>query len=277
MVQWKAILYMALSALSFAIMDVFLKYVGHFGGMRLVFFRSIASVLIGYTYLKYNGISVWGNQPKLLISRGIIGCTSMFLFFSAISLLPIGSAVSIRYLAPIFTAIFAIFILKEKVYPLQWIFFLLAFLGVIMLKGFDIRIGSVGLILMIGSAFFSGWVYIIIRAIGTRDHPVVIVNYFMCICLLAGGLYTLFNWQQPDGDEWLILLSLGVFGYLGQIFMTMGIQLEEASRIAPFKYLEVIFVILIAYGWFGETYNFLSLLAIGLIIFSLILNVFYKR
>jgi drug/metabolite transporter (DMT)-like permease len=59
--------------------------------------------------------------------------------------------------------------------------------------------------------------------------------------------------------------------------MTMGIQLEEASRIAPFKYLEVIFVILIAYGWFGETYNFLSLLAIGLIIFSLILNVFYKR
>lgn len=191
--------------------------------------------------------------------------------------MPIGSAVSIRYLSPIFTAIFAILVLKERVYPMQWVFFIMAFAGVLVLKGVDVRIGNLGLIMMIGSAFFSGWVYILIRAIGMKDHPVVIVNYFMVICLICGGILSIFNWKTPAGMEWLILLSLGVFGFTGQIFMTKALQLEEANRIAPFKYMEVIFVILIAYIWLGEGYKIGSLLAIGLIIISLVMNVIYKR
>lgn len=268
---------MACSALSFAVMDVFLKYVSHFGGFQLVFFRSIASVTIGMSFLLYKRIPLLGNQRKLLIIRGLVGFTSMLLFFSSISMMPIGSAVSIRYLSPIFTAIFAIMVLKERVYPMQWVFFIMAFAGVLVLKGVDVRIGNLGLIMMIGSSFFSGWVYILIRAIGMKDHPVVIVNYFMVICLIFGGLLSFFNWKTPVGMEWLILMSLGVFGFTGQIFMTKALQLEEANRIAPFKYMEVIFVILIAYIWLGEGYKIGSLLAIGLIIVSLVMNVVYKR
>jgi drug/metabolite transporter (DMT)-like permease len=268
---------MGLSALSFAIMDVFIKYVSHFGGFQLVFFRSIASVSIGMSYLLYKGIPLLGVQRKLLVIRSLVGFTSMLLFFSAISLMPIGSAVSIRYLSPIFAAIFAIIVLREKVYRMQWLFFILAFISVLVLKGVDVRIGTLGLIMMIGSAFFSGWVYILIRAIGIRDHPVVIVNYFMTFCFIIGGFISIFQWKTPVGIEWPILLSLGIFGFAGQIFMTMALQIEEASRIAPFKYIEVIFVILIAYIWFGEGYNILSLAAIALIIFSLVMNVIYKR
>lgn len=277
MIQWRAILYMAFSAASFAIMDVFIKYVSHFGGFQLVFFRSIASVAIGTSFLLYHKIPLFGNQRKLMLIRSLVGFTSMVLFFSSVSLMPIGSAVSIRYLSPIFTAIFAILVLKERVYPLQWIFFITAFAGVLMLKGVDVRIDTWGLIMMIGSAFFSGWVYILIRAIGMRDHPVVIVNYFMVICLIIGGFFSIFQWKTPIGVEWPVLLSLGIFGFTGQIFMTKALQLEEANRIAPFKYLEVIFVLIIAFLWFDEGYKLLSLLAIALIIISLILNVIYKR
>ena len=49
----------------------------------------------------------------------------------------VGAAVAIRYISPLFVAILAVFLLKEKIKPLQWIFFILAFVGVLTVKGFD--------------------------------------------------------------------------------------------------------------------------------------------
>jgi len=182
----------------------------------------------------------------------------------------------LRYLAPIFAGILAIFVLKERITPLQWACFIMAFIGVLILKGFDGRISLFGLLVILVSAFLSGIVYVIIRKIGTGEHPLVIVNYFMFTATMVGLFFSLFNWVTPSGNELMILLSLGIFGFIGQLFMTKAYQIASIGSVAPFKYLESVFALLVGWIWFGESYAPIALLGIVLIVGGMILNIFAK-
>lgn len=273
----KALQFMLISVSAFTIMNGLIKYLQHIPSFELVFFRSIGSSAICFFLLIKNDIPILGTQRKLLLSRGLVGVTAMVLFFAVIKLIPFGSAVSLRYVSPIFAGILAIFILKEKISPLQWACFFTAFIGVLLIKGVDTRVSYLGLGLILISAFFSGLVYIIIRKIGTREHPLVVVNYFMFTATCIGGLVTLFNWHPPIGVEWIILLSMGVFGFFGQLFMTKAYQLAAIGTVAPMKYIEAVFALLAGWFWFGEGYTFLGLLGIFLIVIAMLLNVLVKQ
>ncbi len=272
----QAIKFMIISTLAFACMNAIVKHLTDIGAFQIVFFRSIGSLFFTFGFLIRNKIPILGNNKKLLVLRGLVGVTSMSLFFMSTKYLPIGTAVSLRYMAPIFAAVFAIFFLREKIKPMQWVFFFMAFSGVLILKGFDTTIDGYGLFLIIVSAIFSGLVYIVISKIGKGDHPVVVVNYFMVISTILGLALSINNWVNPVGVEWLLLLSLGLFGYFGQVYMTKAFQVAATNQVAPLKYLEVIFTLLLGIMLFSEVYTFYSLLAIALIIAGLVLNALYK-
>ncbi|QHI37239.1 Riboflavin transporter [Kordia antarctica] len=272
----KAIQFMIISAIAFAFLNAIVKYLGDFNAYEIVFFRSIGTLVFTIPFLLKHKISIYGNKRTLLIIRGIVGVISMALFFMSLKYLSMGSAVSLRYISPIFAAVFALVLLKEKIKHIQWLFFLIAFCGVLVLKGFDTQIGTTGLLLALASAFFSGLVFIVIRKIGNRDHPVVIVNYFMMVAVLVGGVLCIPYWKTPIGWEWVLLLSLGIFGYIGQLYMTKALQLAETNKAAPLKYIEVIFTMLIGLSWFHESYTLWSLLGIILIVIGLTLNTYTK-
>lgn len=268
---------MLLSTLCFTIMNLFVKYLAHFSTPQRVFFRGIGSLFFTMGYLIYYKIPILGNQKKLLILRGVVGLTSMGLFFMATNYLSIGTAVSIRYTSPIFAAVLAVIFLKEKIFKMQWFYFFMAFIGVLLIKGFDNEINITGLLLVLVSAFFAGLVYVVITKIGDRDHPVVIVNYFMWIATIVGGIFSINNWVAPVGSDWFFLISLGVFGYFGQVLMTKAYQLGSANKIVPLKYIEVVFTMLLAMVWFGDRYPWLSLVGVVLVVVALVLNVLYKQ
>ncbi|MFT7066779.1 MAG: drug/metabolite transporter (DMT)-like permease [Sediminicola sp.] len=272
----RAIFFMLLSTLGFTFMNVFVKYLVHFNAFELVFFRSLGSLFFTMGFLWQQGIPLLGNQRKLLVLRGLAGVTSMTLFFMSLKYLPVGTSVSIRYIAPIFAALFAVVLLKERIKGWQWIFFLMSFVGVIVLKGFDGQVSFLGLSLAMGAAIASGLVFILINKIGQGDHPVVVVNYFMLIATLVGGVLAIPYWVMPQGIEWLFLLSLGVFGFFGQLYMTKAFQGAKTNLVAPFKYMEVLFTGAIGFLWFDEVYGMWSLLGIFLIVGGLVLNVWYK-
>jgi len=270
---------MLVSALCFTVMNLFVKYLKtlEFSAYQLVFFRALGSLFFTMSFLIYNKISIVGNNQKLLILRGLVGVTSMGLYFMSLEYLPIGNAVSLRYTSPIFAAILAVIFLKEKIYNVQWLYFIMAFIGVVMIKGFNTDVNFLGVSLILISAFFSGLVYVVITKIGNQDHPVVIVNYFMWISTILGGLLSIFYWQTPKGIEWILLLSLGVFGYYGQLFMTKAYQIGAANKVVPLKYVEVIFTMVLAIVWFGDVYPILSVFGTILVIIALILNVLFKK
>ncbi|GAK94641.1 permease of the drug/metabolite transporter (DMT) superfamily [Nonlabens ulvanivorans] len=272
----KAILFMLFSTLAFAIMNGVVKYLSNFSAFQLVFFRSIGSLIITMVYLNYKKISILGNKRWLLIARGVFGTISLLLFFLSLKYLPVGTAVTLRYLSPIFAAVFAVIWLKERIKPIQWLFFLIAFSGVFILKGYEENISLIGIGLVLLSAVGMGLVFVVISKIGKQDHSIVIINYFMAIGVIIGGLLSINNWIQPVGVEWLLLASLGVVGFIGQLFMTRSFQIASTSLVAPLKYLEVIFTVLIGAIWFMEIYTLWSVLGIALVIIGLVLNILYK-
>ena len=122
-----------------------------------------------------------------------------------------------------------------------------------------------------------GLIFVVIRKFGAKEHPLVIINYFMVMAFVFGGIMSINNWMHPDITAWILLLSLGVFGYVGQLYMTKAFQSDETTVIAPLKYLEVIFTILIGISWFREMYNLWTLLGVFFILFGLVYNMYLNK
>lgn len=277
MTNRKAIYFMLMSAAAFAVMNTLAKYLDGYHTFQIVFFRAISPVIFGTAYLLKNKINILGTHRKLLALRSFTGVTSMILFFMGLKLLPLGTAVSLRYTAPIFAGFFALWFLKERIKPIQWFYFLMSFIGVLMLKGFESDVDMRGIIYILSSAVFLGLVFVLIRKIGTREHSVLIVNHCMIVTLLTGGILMIPYWKNPVGNDWYLLLCLGIFGFFGQLLMTKALQLEDASRIAPFKYTEAIFALLVGWLWFGDSYTIFGLFGIALIMAGMFLNVIVKK
>lgn len=269
--------YMLLATLFFSLMNVFVKMVPNIPSVEIVFFRSVVSLVLSYFFLKVQGVSIWGNNKKILLFRGMSGAVALILYFSTLQLMPLASAVTIQFLSPIFSSILGVYIVKERVKPLQWLFYLLAFAGVVMVKGFDPRITPMLFVIGIVSAFFSGLAYNFIRKLKLTEHPLVIVFYFPLVTLPVTGLISVFDWYQPEGMEWFILLLVGVFTQIAQYFMTKAYQAEELSKIASLKYIGLIYALGLGYVFFDETFNLLTYLGMTVMILGVILNVAYKN
>ena len=268
---------MMYSVFAFALMNTGVKYLNEFSAYQIVFFRSMGTLFFTIPLVLKMKIPILGTNKKWLLLRGLAGVISLTCFFQSLQYLAIGTAVSLRYTSPIFAAVLAFVFLKEKVKPVQWFLFLIAFVGVLIIKGFGVDVNAIGLVLIMLSAFFLGLIFVVIRKIGDSEHPLVIINYFMVMAFVFGGVMSINHWKQPNGMEWILFLSLGVFGYVGQLYLTKALQSQETNVIAPIKYLEVVFMIAIGAFWFDEIYTIWTLLGVFLILFGLIYNVYLKR
>jgi len=264
---------MIISALGFSLMQLCVKYLQHLPTVEIVFFRSVVSIVLSVSMILKLKISPWGNQKKYLILRGLFGMTALTLFFYTLQNLPIATAITIQYLSPIFTAIFAIFILGEKLKPVQFLFFLAAFVGVAVIKGFDDNVETKYLIAGVVSSIFAGLAYNMIRKVKDTDHPVVVVFYFPLIAIPVMFVLSLYQWTWPQGWDWGVLLLMGIFTQLAQVYMTKGWQAAEANTIAPLKYIGIIFALFFDYTLFGISPNLQTGLGIALVLGGVILNV----
>ena len=275
----KGVQYMIISTACFTVMQSLIKYmpVDRISTIEQTFFRSFVSWFFCFFYMLYYKITFKTVNLKLIALRSIIGTISMFSFFYILPRMPMGSSVALKYLSPIFTAVFAVLLLNEKLKIQQWLFFLISFVGVVLLKGFDPRITLFDFGLGILSAASGGILYILIRKIGDDDDPSVVVHYFMLFASIIAGIFMIPHWVTPDFKDWLVFLGVGFSGFVAQIYMTKAFQeKDDVNYLAIFKYLEAIYAIIIGYLYFGETYSFLSFFGIVLIFVGLILTIRLK-
>ena len=175
----------------FSVMGLLVKFVRHIPAVEVVFFRSIISFTISFALLRAQKVNVWGKKKHYLVLRGFTGAVALVLYFITLQAIPLASAVVLGFIAPIFATIFGMFIVKEKVYPLQWLFFLTAFVGIMLVEGFDHRIDFIYIVYGIVAAIASGLAHSFIRKINTTEHPLVIIFYFPLVTAPITGLYCL--------------------------------------------------------------------------------------
>ncbi|MFN8323291.1 MAG: DMT family transporter [Chitinophagales bacterium] len=268
--------HMLLSTLSFAVMNVFIKKVSYFPAMEVVFFRCFISMLICFALIYKDGADWRGSNRQLLLARGIFGTIALYTFFITLHNIPLGTAVTIQYLSPIFTTVIAIFLLHEKVKLPQWFFFAVSFVGILVIKGFDHRISANMLLIGIASALASGFAYNMVRSLKEKEHTMVVVLHFQIIGALTGLFFMLFDFRMPDGEEWFYLLMIGITTQLGQVNLTKALQLERIANVSIFNYLGIIYALLFGFVFFDERYEWISLSGIVLVLAGVLLNYIYQ-
>ncbi|MBU0984195.1 MAG: DMT family transporter [candidate division Zixibacteria bacterium] len=268
---------MLASTLFFALMNVGVKYLSHIPAHEIVFFRALVTLVVGYALIRRAGLNPWGNNKKLLLLRGASGTAALVMYFYTLQNMPLASAVTIQYLSPMFTIVIASFMLKENTRPIQWLFFLVSFAGVLMIKGFDTRVTVPELLIGMGAAVGAGFAYNFVRKLKDYDHPLVVVFYFPLVTVPVVGLYTVTHWTQPSPLDLVILLLIGLATTAAQVYMTRAYQLERAANISNFNYLGTVYAIIIGYFMFGEVVEPLGTAGIVLIILGVMLGSRFRQ
>lgn len=268
---------MALAAFWFSLMNVFVKKVSHLPVMELVFFRCSISSLFCFGGIAIKKIDWVGTNRRLLLARGFFGTTALALYFLTVKHMPLGTAVSIQYISPIFSIIVAALFFREKIKPVQIFFFFLSFIGVLLIKGFDPRVSAFYLGIGLLSALGSSLAYNMIRSLSGKEHPLVVVLHFQLLAAITGLIFSLFKWNTPIGIEWIYLLFIGVFTQLAQMAMTRSLQKDKIANVSIMNYTGIIYALLFGYFLFDEKHDALAIVGMFLIVAGVVLNIIFSQ
>ncbi len=267
---------MILAIFFFSLMNLCVKFISHIPAVEVVFFRSVISFAISGAFLLHQRVNLLGNNRKILIIRGITGTIALVTYFFTLQKIPLAGAVTIHYMAPVFTSLLGILIVKERVRPWQFVFFLLSFLGIIVIQGVDARIPISLALIGIFGAVFTGLAYNMIRKLKHSEHPLVIIFYFPLVAIPVTGIITIFQWVLPSPRDWWFLLLVGVLTQLGQYYMTKSYQSEELSKVSVISYIGIIFALGYGFIFFDEHYTIIAYFGMVMVMLGVVLNLWYK-
>ena len=267
---------MLISVGCFAAVNLMVKFLPHLPATELVLFRSLITFLLSYTLLKRKKVNPWGRDKKWLLIRGIAGTTALTMFFYTIQKMPLSAAVTVQYLSPFFTAFIAGLLLGERTRWVQWLFFVISFIGIVVVKGSSAQIPPVLLALGVISSMFSGLAYNSIRKL-KNEEPLVVVMYFPLVAFPIMVVFSFFNWVMPHGTDWIFLIGIGLMTQFAQLYMTKSYQLSEVNTVAPLKYIGVLFALTWDILLFDFIPNVQMYVGILLVIGGVVLNLRFKH
>lgn len=283
----KGIIWMLYASFCFALMGVFVKILSEqLGVLEITFWRNFFGVIvIGATLYKVPLKGV-GGRFWLLCFRGFMGFVSLLAFFYNIAHIPLADAMTFSRTAPIFTAILAFIIMKEKMSIFGWCTIFIGFVGIVFIMKPNLSVGLKTTDLMgIFSGIGAALAYTSVRELKKYYDTRAIVLSFMLIgsigpLLMIGciqflhveSLESFFGTPTlPNGVFWIYIILMGAFATAAQVFMTKAYGATKAGIVAAISYADIVFAgILSAILWkiFPDMY---TLFGIMLVIFSGIL------
>lgn len=275
---------MAGSALCFSLMALFVKLAGRtVPTMEIVFARSLFMAVFTFGLIRREGLAPLGHHRRLLFARGAVGVTALSLFYFAISRLPLGDVTALFYMAPIWTAFSAAFILRERTAGVVLAGIAVSLVGVALIARPSFLFGDglgaldpLAVAAVVGASMLSGLAYTLVRKLRETDAPNVIIFYLSWVGVVA-ALPFLGGWVLPTGWAWLWLLGAGLSTQIGQICLTRGLHLEQAGRAVSVGYLQVVFAFVWGALVFGSVPGLESLTGAALIVGSVLLIARQRR
>ncbi len=277
--------YMLLSALGFALMAACVKAVSGYGipVLEIVAARALVSLVISYLDVKRKRISLWGHHKPLLIARGAVGAVALMCVYFSVTTLPLAEATILQYLHPVFTALLALFFLKERVQLSTILCIMLSIAGLVimvkpdLLSGYSVDLPLISVAAALVGAFGSAVAYVIVRRLSQSEDSSVIIFYFPLIALPVSVLLLGDDFVMPNGEALILLLLVGVFTQVGQVGLTKAMQHEKASKATAYSYVQVIFSLVLGWAFFNEIPTEWTLIGGGLIMGGALINVLWKR
>ncbi|WP_099950204.1 DMT family transporter [Ezakiella peruensis] len=262
----KASILMLLSAFSFAVMQMAVKYSAQtVPVVELVVMRNLFLVFTSIISLKKQGkpyVRDKKNIPKLFL-RGFFGMLGVLLYFIATKYLPTAEAAILQKSSPFFVVVFAAILLKEKVTKIDVISLILAFVGVAIITKptGDFNIYSIVAFL---SALFAAMAYVIIGMLKGKEEGETVMLAFGLVTVVILAPFMIKGFKVPNAKEALGMLMVGIGGACGQYFLTKSYLMAPASKVSIYNYSSVVFSSIFGYFLFGDKIDFAT--GIGMIL-----------
>ena len=247
-------LWMCAAASAFALMVNLVRYLtDDLHPLQVVFFRTAFGLLAMLPWLLRQGIGVMRTQHlRLHLLRALIGIVAMVGWFTTLSLMPLAEATALSFTAPIFTSVLAVLILGEVMRLRRWSATVIGFLGALLIVRPGIEAIDPAALLAIGTAATWASATILIKVMARTESAGAITTYMVLLTTPMTLLAALFVWQQPSLEQLAVAALLGAAGSAGHFCMSRALAAADATLVAPFDYLRLPIVALIAFVAFGE-------------------------
>lgn len=277
--------YMLISALGFSLMAACVKEVSGLGipVLEIVAVRSIVSAIISYADIKRKKIPLFGHNKPLLVARGTVGTFALVCVYYAVITLPLAEATVLQYLHPVFTAVLALFFLKEIIQRSTVLCIIISLLGLFVIiqpnlqidngvhyPWFSIAAGVLG-------AFGSAVAYVIVKKLTKTDDSSVIIFYFPLVALPISIIMLGDDFVMPSLTALGILILVGIFTQVGQVGLTKALHCADANKATAYAYIQVLFSVFIGWAYFSEVPVLTTVVGGGLIMVGALINVLWKR
>ena len=249
-----SVLLMILSGVCFVAMHSAAKYLAdevHI--FEIVFLRCALVVVILSPFLFKEGKkSLFTKQPKNQIYRIVTNSIAILLFFYGLSISPLSLATVLNFTAPIFTVIFAVIFLKEKLTTHRLISLLLGFIGVMCVLRPDLSLNLGGLLVLLSSLVWASSLIFIKKL--TKTDSAVTISLYAGVGMMPATFAAVYPYlEEINFVQFLFILFIAVSGTTAQTLLNSALKRGDLSFLLPFDFLRLIWSVLLEVALFGET------------------------
>lgn len=263
-------LWILVASLGFAVMSVFVKLgAPHFSAAEMVFWRSLLSMAATAGLLWRAGMTTRTPRFGMHVHRGVSGFVSLFMFFYALTELPVATAMTLSYTSPLFVALLFGLLMRERLGLNLWLTVLLGFLGAILLLRPTVTSSQLWPALVgLASGATSAVAYWNVRQLVQAHEPEERVVFYFALFSTAGALVWMLPqpWHAITLDNVRYLAGVGISGTIAQLAMTRAYGRGPAIATAALSYSGIVFAAIFGIVIFDDALPLVAWLGVVLII-----------
>ena len=220
---------------------------------EIVFLRCALVVVILSPFLFKEGKkSLFTKQPKNQIYRIVTNSIAILLFFYGLSISPLSLATVLNFTAPIFTVIFAVIFLKEKLTTHRLISLLLGFIGVMCVLRPDLSLNLGGLLVLLSSLVWASSLIFIKKL--TKTDSAVTISLYAGVGMMPATFAAAYPYlEEINFVQFLFILFIAVSGTTAQTLLNSALKRGDLSFLLPLDFLRLIWSVLLGIALFGES------------------------
>ena len=253
----RGVLWMSGAVLSFSTMAVAAReLLAHMGPFQILFVRSLVMMAIVLVIVAQATDAVTSTRRlPLHVFRNVIHFGGQYCWVFAIGALPLATVFAIEFTMPVWTAILAALILKERLTRNRIVMLVLGLAGVVIIlrPGFGL-FHPAALVALAASLFYAGNM-IATKRLSSTDSPLAVLFWMSVVQTPLSLLAALPGWVSPPISQlpWMILIGVG--SYTAHYCLTRAFKLADAMVAVPIDFVRLPLIAVVGALFYDEAFD----------------------
>jgi drug/metabolite transporter (DMT)-like permease len=217
---------------------------------------------------RYGAASLWPRRPGVQLLRGALLLLATGLFFTAISRMPLATALSLFFVSPLVVTALAPLLLGERVGLPRWLAVLIGFVGVWIVMRPGTGVFQLSGLFAVAAGTVHGLYLLVTRKLSGSAPPLVTLAYTALVGAVGMTIVAPLDWTGPTPVGWSLMVLMGLLAATGHLMVIRAFDFAPASLLAPAGYFEIVMATLIGLVVFGDFPDGWTWVGVGVIVAS---------